>query len=356
MQKQIFSVLFGIVVLCFGAKAQEFSYQTFSLSDENIKALSTEDKAIAPLLYVATSENGILYAGNASFGRCLPLIDKNEEFAALKDGMLQCNDLGLKVKDGVITAAVTSTQNFTLDLKQLHSMTLIQQEAIYKRPKPKKNGARDALVSLRFHCSKDTKTQELLQIMYGEKFDCKNAKAVFDKKAQDSLQHYLEASLEENATNKEKAIEAMLQVEPFENYFKDSLHYFDSNLLVFSRGDYFYTGGAHGMYSQSGVVLSKNGVVDLEKIIDFDNPQLKDVLWNAYQQFLKEKETTGFADFATFTPSKSVLVDYDGFVFVYQPYELVPYSYGIVELKIPFAQMAEFGKFEDSPLSHLFVQ
>ena len=107
MQKQIFSVLFGIVVLCFGAKAQEFSYQTFSLSDENIKALSTEDKAIAPLLYVATSENGILYAGNASFGRCLPLIDKNEEFAALKDGMLQCNDLGLKVKDGVITAAVT---------------------------------------------------------------------------------------------------------------------------------------------------------------------------------------------------------------------------------------------------------
>lgn len=356
MQKQIFSVLFGVIVLCFSAKAQEFSYQTFSLSKDNVKALSTEDKVITPLLYVATSKDGILYAGSASFGRCLPLIDKDQEFAALKDGMLECNDLGLKVKNGVITEALTATQNFALNLKQLDSMTLIQQEVVYKRQKPKKSKAEDAFVRLRFHCAKDSKVQDLLQTMYGEKFDCKNAKAVFEKKAQDSLQRFLEASLEENVTNKAKAIEEMLQFAPFENYSKDSLYYFDSNLFVFSRGDYFYTGGAHGMYNESGVLLSKNGIVDLETIIDFDNPQLKDVLWNAYQKFLQEKEMEGFAEFKTFEVSKEVLVDYDGFVFLYQPYELAPYSYGVVELKIPFTQMAEFGKFENSPLSHLFAQ
>ncbi|MDY5556205.1 DUF3298 and DUF4163 domain-containing protein, partial [Helicobacter sp.] len=233
---------------------------------------------------------------------------------------------------------------------------LIQQEVVYKRQKPKKSKAEDAFVRLRFHCAKDSKVQDLLQTMYGEKFDCKNAKAVFDKKAQDSLQRFLEASLEEDEANKANAIEKMLQFAPFENYYKDSLYYFDSNLFVFSRGNYFYTGGAHGMYNESGVLLSKNGIVDLKTIIDFDNPQLKDVLWNAYQQFLQEKETGGFADFKSFEVSKDVLVDYDGFVFLYQPYELAPYSYGVVELKIPFAQMAEFGKFENSPLSHLFAQ
>lgn len=373
MKQQIFKWTLcycGALTLCLGIQSQalEFDYQTFLIPSSQATLLNaTNNQAISnnhssSVLFVAKTKQGILFAGNSALGRCTPLIEKDlqtQDSNALKDGMLQCKNLALKVEDNSITRAITATKNSKLNLKLINSITLEQQEITYQYPKSKTDSTTHASVSTQFYCSKDSKIQEMLQTLYQTKYNCKNAQAVFLSQAQDSMQKSLEEFQQEtNLTSKENAIDEFLKTSSFEQYTGDSLYYFDENLLAFLTTHYLYTGGAHGISNTSGVILSKNNeIIDLEKIIDFNNPELKSLLWEAYQNYLQTIEMKeSYTDFESFEVSKVVLLDYDSFVFIYQPYEIMPYAYGSVKLKIPLAQMAKFGDFATTPLQSLFAK
>ncbi|CAM3599730.1 DUF3298 and DUF4163 domain-containing protein [Helicobacter sp. UBA3407] len=363
----ILSKCFGVLILCLGIEtmALDFTYQTFLIPTAQAKILNqaTDKTSSNPqtLLFVANSKEGILYAGNQDLGRCTPLLqDKLEsqnEPITLKEGILECKNLALKVENGAILGALTATQNFRLNLKLIDSMVLRQQEITYQYPKNSKQ-AKNALISTQFHCSNDSKTQKILQSVYQESFDCKNAKEVFLKNSQDSIQNYFKEMLQTNDKEKvAKGIEKYLQTSPFEEYKGESLYYFDNNLLVFLKSNYLYTGGAHGISSKWGVIVSKEkGILPLNTILDSNNGELKSLLWQEYQNYLKSVKAEAFVDFESFRVSDVILLDYDSFVFLYQPYEIMPYAYGIVELRIPLEQMGKFGNFAKTPLESLFVK
>lgn len=356
-----FSRLFGILILCFGlnSMALDFTYQTFLLSPSQAKILNKTSAKEDSLLFVANSKDGILYAGNRNLGRCIPLFEndptKTQEPTALKDGTLQCKNLALKVEDGAITGALTTTQNLKLNLKLIDSMILQQQEVTYQYPKDPKQST-NALTSIQFYCSKDSKAQEILQQMYKKSFDCKSAKSVFLNNAQDSMQNFFKEFSQTENKSEEKVIEKFLNTSSFEQQKGDFLYYFNNNLIVFLKNNYLYTGGAHGISSQWGVILSKeNGIIPLNTMIDFNNAELKSLLWQEYQNYLKSVESEAFVDFESFKVSEAILLDYDSFIFIYQPYEIMPYANGIIKLKIPLEQMVKLGNFEKTPLESLFV-
>ncbi len=61
-----------------------------------------------------------------------------------------------------------------------------------------------------------------------------------------------------------------------------------------------------------------------------------------------------YIDFENFKVSDVILLDYNGVVFVYYPYEIMPYVYGIIELRLPLEVVEKFGDFSDSVLGYLF--
>ncbi|MBD5164870.1 DUF3298 and DUF4163 domain-containing protein [Helicobacter sp.] len=349
----------GIFILCFGihTMALDFTYQTFRLLPH--QAGFNPTKATS-LLFVANSDEGILWAGNQDFGRCTPL-SKNESQSqnqSIQEGILQCKNLALKVENGVITEVLTANQQHKLNLELLDSITLERHEVTYQYPKTP-DTTTHALATIRFHCSKDSKIQKLLQTLYREKFDCENAQRVFVESAQNSIDKAFTTMAIEERKDWKEIIEEFLKTSSFETNVADSLYYFDENLLVFSINDYSYTGGAHGISYQKSVIISKdNKILDLKTIIDFNNPELKSLLWQAYQEYLKNIDEEGFVDFESFNVSEVVLLDYDSFVFVYQPYELMPYAYGILKFRIPLEKMAQFQlkKFGKTPLQSLFAK
>ncbi len=360
MKQQGFNLikLLGILILCFGvdSMASDFTYQTFRFSPH--QAGFNPTKATS-LLFVANSNEGILWAGNQDFGRCTPLSENESQSQSqsIKEGILQCKNLALKVESGVITEVLTATQQQKLNLKLLDSITLEPQEVTYQYPKTKQNATTHALATIRFHCSKDSKIQQLLQVLYQEKFDCKNAQEVFIKSAQNSMQQAFDAMAQEERKSRENIIQEFLETSSFETNTTDSLYYFDENLLAFSINNYSYTGGAHGISYEKGVIVSKNNeILDLKTMIDLNNLELKSLLWQAYQEYLKNIGEEAFVDFESFKVSEAILLDYDAFVFVYQPYELMPYAYGILKLKIPLEKMAQLGNFSQTPLKSLFAK
>ncbi|TLD82687.1 DUF3298 domain-containing protein [Helicobacter sp. MIT 11-5569] len=370
------SAFFGAFILYFSAPSvllgstMDFSYQTFVLPQTFLQSklfvpIKKVSKQQYSLLFVADSKEGILYAGNQALGRCVPLIDEKSQFResnAVKNGTLQCKNLSFKVENGVITEAFNAKSSEKLNLEITDSFVLKSQEASYEYPKKsKRNPATSAKVSTQFYCSDDLKIQESLEVLYGVKFDCKNAQKVFLEIAQDSMWSFLEDFQEETEIkNEEKAMEEFLKFSSLEQLDGDSLYYFDENLRVFLHDNYLYTGGAHGMKSQWGVILSKTNheILDLTSLIDFQNPKLKNLLWQEYQNYLKKLGDTGepYTDLESFYTSKAVLIDYDSFVFIYQPYEIMPYAYGIIKLKIPLEQMAQFVQATKTPLESLFVK
>lgn len=335
----------------------DFTYQTFRVLPPQVRF--NQAKA-ASLLFVANSEEGILWAGNRNFGRCTPASkeESNSQNQGIKEGILQCKNLALKVENGVITETLTATNNQKLNLELLDSITLEQHEVTYQYPKTH-DATTNALATIGFHCSKDSKIQKLLQTLYYEKFNCENAQRVFVESAQDSIYKAFETMAQEERKNRKEVIEEFLKTSSFETNTTDSLYYFDENLLVFSINDYSYTGGAHGIsYKKSAIISKDNEILDLKTMIDWNNPELKSLLWQAYQEYLKNIDEEGFVDFESFNVSEVVLLDYDSFVFIYQPYELMPYAYGILEFRIPLEKMAQFQlkKFGKTPLQSLFAK
>ncbi|TLD86790.1 RsiV family protein [Helicobacter sp. MIT 05-5294] len=365
-----FTTIFLALVLHFSAPSmilasnEVLDYQTFELPQTFLQSklftpTKKASKQKSSLLFVANSNEGILYAGNQVLGRCVPL---NDAFGKLKNGTLQCKNLSLKVENGTITEAFNDKTSQKLNLKLLESFRLQSQEVLYQYPKkPKKDSTTNAQISTQFYCSKDSKIQESLEVLYGFKFDCQNAQKIFLENAKDSMQKSLESLQDEANIKGKNAIEEYLRTSSFERQDSKFLYYFDENLLVFIDSNYLYLGGAHGMPSELGVILSKNKneILDLESIMDFQNPKLKKLLWKAYQNYQKtlgEYAPKDYVLFQDFEVSKVVSLDYDSFVFIYQPYEIMPYAYGFIRLKIPLEQMAEFVQFAKTPLESLFAK
>lgn len=285
-------------------------------------------------LYLAQNAQGILFAGvkNQKFQSCE--ISPNK---VLENGKLECGEESFMIENGKIQDEVVLEYSFNLK----------SQEIVYQYSEDS-----PSQVSVLVLCSNDFKIQNLLELMYQKEFNCTNIRETFLPSLKESMQEYLKNT---------EGMEALdyLKKFPLEETIKDRLYYFDDEILVFEKMSYLYTGGAHGNYGKWGVVVSKKeGIIPLNEMIDLNNLELKRLLWEEYQKYLAKVDDAvqDYIDFENFKVSDAILLGYDGIIFIYQPYEIMPYAYGIVELKLPLEVIEKFGDFSHSALGYLFTK
>lgn len=108
---------------------------------------------------------------------------------------------------------------------------------------------------------------------------------------------------------------------------------------------YTYLGGAHGVGSRNFLLFNhktKRPFYLDDMIISGKKPQLRQLLYEQYKNFVTETAQDTLDNYSkiwTFNMTENVVFTQDGLTFVYQPYEIAAYVYGLPELTIPYSQL-----------------
>ena len=117
---------------------------------------------------------------------------------------------------------------------------------------------------------------------------------------------------------------------------------------VYEVERYLYLGGAHGVNSTTPVVFDRNtgfaatwdqvarGVSD-EKITRLINQHKYDALQEIIDENDINKSDIFYVD--PIEPSDWFSVNDDGLTFYYQPYEVAPYVFGVIEITVPWTDL-----------------
>ena len=112
-------------------------------------------------------------------------------------------------------------------------------------------------------------------------------------------------------------------------------------IFCFMTNFYLFEGGAHGISGK------RYDCVDLEtgKKVAFNDVFAKDseeALTAIIKRIIAEKpQDYEFFD-TEIKPSDNFYFDSDGIIFVYNPYEIAPYSANVIEIYVPFNEIAPF--------------
>ncbi|MDE6979759.1 MAG: RsiV family protein, partial [Helicobacter sp.] len=184
---------------------------------------------------------------------------------------------------------------------------------------------RKTSMSITALCSNDAAVQDVLQKAYNMPYQCATMPQVFDKAAQKAL--------------KDDVFE---EDEVYDAAFLLEIVYFDSERIVFEEITSSYTGGAHASHVYDLRTFSLNGEeLDCTKaLLQTNLPKLK-------QRLLQEVQKYGTAAFvdedsSDFEVSKIIAPTYNGIAFLYQPYEILPYSFGAPRLIISYDEAAQY--------------
>ena len=184
---------------------------------------------------------------------------------------------------------------------------------------------RKTSMSITALCSDDSTIQNVLQKAYDIPYQCTTMPQAFSKVAQEALKDDV---FDDN--------------EVYNASFLLEIVYFDSKRIVFEEITSSYTGGAHASHVYDLRTFARNGEeLDLAKSLMQKNlPKLK-------QRLLQEVKKYGSAAFvdensSDFDVSKIIAPIYDGIAFLYQPYEILPYSFGAPRLIISYDEAAQY--------------
>lgn len=126
--------------------------------------------------------------------------------------------------------------------------------------------------------------------------------------------------------------------------------YEDSKILIIAYFSFAYTGGAHGIYGTSLFTIdkSKGKLLQLGDILSDEGikrlPSILDVVARA-QFKIKKGSLTDNGFLVDYIPvSKSFYVTERGIGFLYNPYEIMPFAAGEVNLMVPFNALSAFLK------------
>lgn len=115
-----------------------------------------------------------------------------------------------------------------------------------------------------------------------------------------------------------------------------NVYFVSKNIFVTKQGNYLYDGGAHG--NQSDIYenfLNGKKLALKDILLDTKDPKLLDLIWQKVKNlaYIKKKDLKISENFA-FSPF--------GVIFVYNPYEIAPYSQGIFEIFFNYDEIWDF--------------
>jgi hypothetical protein len=128
-------------------------------------------------------------------------------------------------------------------------------------------------------------------------------------------------------------------------YYNEAFAYAagNSKLAVFSREWEYYTGGAHGMRNKDYYVFSledKRRLVLDDIVLEEAKSALNDLVEAALRKQMEIPDWIPLSEQGFFEDSPGRLEDFflipQGLGFQWDPYEIAPYSMGIIEIVIPY--------------------
>jgi len=118
-------------------------------------------------------------------------------------------------------------------------------------------------------------------------------------------------------------------------------------LITVASSDYSYTGGAHGLFGVGYYNIDKNtgDLIDEEQ---FFKSGYKEKLAALIQNAIEERNNSSddensielLDDLKNVKPNRNFYFSNEGIVYVYNIYEIAPYSQGTVEVTVPYIQIS----------------
>ena len=132
----------------------------------------------------------------------------------------------------------------------------------------------------------------------------------------------------------------------YENITNANLIYNDNNFAVLNLTNYYYTGGAHGM-NTSGMMcydFNEKKVIALKDIVNIDSLSLQNLIEKQFRRTNNMKSNRPLTDilFENKLPAnENFYFTSKGIGFVYQPYEVAAYAYGVISVFVPFTELKQ---------------
>ena len=126
--------------------------------------------------------------------------------------------------------------------------------------------------------------------------------------------------------------------EMIEGRFMKPVHEMQSYLIY----TYGYTGGAHGIDSESGYTFSlSNGkrIVENDLFIQEYKPELARLLTEQLPKAVS-KDVYDMLFIKSIEPNNNFYIEPDGITYIYGRYEIGPYASGIVHIRLPWEKMS----------------
>lgn len=269
-------------------------------------------------LHVATTEGRFLFAGikgtvneNCTLGEQSSYYsdDKN----APSQGRLECgNKLNARFSAGGLNEIMWQNKSIAPTFSEF---AVRQQSFTHTLRK----GISLTLTGL---CSTNPSIQNVFNQVYGVKYQCNTMPRIFQSLAKNILGNDFERD------------------EQYDAHLFHQISYFDKDTIVVEESNYLYTGGAHGMGERSlrTFKIGGNEVNYYMMLEPAKIPALRERLWQEVQKYGDSVLT----DFSSFQVTKNIAPGYTGMVFMYQSYEILPYSFGFPVLRLDFKEMMRY--------------
>lgn len=134
-----------------------------------------------------------------------------------------------------------------------------------------------------------------------------------------------------------------------------SVSYLDEKIISISSFDYSYTGGAHGIYGVFPKIYSIETGRDIGKsasdlVYNIKDRTLVEIMKKKLLENLKEGDYFKFNDIEL---SNTFDITPNGVKFIWQIYDIAPYSVGMIEINFTFNELKPFID-PNSPFAYLF--
>lgn len=111
------------------------------------------------------------------------------------------------------------------------------------------------------------------------------------------------------------------------------------HFICYRRYNYEYTGGAHGLYSETYWCFDRRDCHQMSRT-DFIGAEYdRDLSVMLLEAALRDKTISLFDEETPIEPSDNFYVTENGITFVYPLYEIAPYSSGIVHITLPWSKI-----------------
>ncbi|MGL4992515.1 MAG: DUF3298 domain-containing protein [Bacteroidales bacterium] len=163
----------------------------------------------------------------------------------------------------------------------------------------------------------------------------------------EEFENYIKERMEFEKSNNE-------EITPFDTRFEHtravSIALNKYNLLSIELLDYNYTGGAHGYESKRylNVDLINNDSLTINKVFeDQTDESIKNLLFEKLMadynvSSIDNLNEVGFFNISDITLSENFRLESDSLAFIYNQYEIAPYSMGRIEIKVSYKDLKPY--------------